>query len=792
MVYNFSCNDFLDPESMHVLVTIVNPTNNDLRSDCSLFESITISVAGQEVERINSYHILETLLNDFTFKTNYYRDNNYRPYKNYHPEGYTIKSKTNLRINSSNVIESIEDPHMGISNGKLHYKNDPYILVKIPIISTILGKNHTRTTSGPVLPGRKSPLFPAFLLQEKMQKIQIKLVFNEFAFFAPITEVGLANFSTEEKTLDYYAKIHKQANLATANILKDCVVKKIPSIFINGDERSVSQVEVKKEDVDEAYNVFINSKTNYVKMIEEAYVLTNALRVNRYPRPPQNVPLTFREFCTKHPLGMSLIINPNLNLIIKMLKKVDDSVLQGKDAYVKIYNPQSTSYIYYDEHNNKLYLIKGLESSANPVINFTFFGEFFPFLSVSNLPTALNELHIYSAYQELASVGQMYANVHTAINLEYIQEGKQDVLFKHINDYVAKLKKEEDVLKSTADVVGNALKKLVKVHMDFFVKDRPRFLHFAGLVSDMFKMWSSANFLGDNYPVVFDKLISYIESSDHSKDIFIPSTELFVENSIAFQNLSVHERKTDISPVLIYHQVKYKDPSIKEKYLKEGLMIECSILDVTHKTTQYSLLEQYHHEIYNTMTKNLYFFFLNGLYQHNATMRLSNRYSLNLKDLKIKINKVMFPQEKITKPCSYSDFNQPYLDMLSHCINIEDSNINNFNFAINLNTCDILTQKLNGINLPFINESIALFKNFDFNTELIGKCIFGISFDKFNEMIGKTSGRKSIEITFTYDKSDLKEDGSMIEYEMYVVEENIRNIRLTRGAKIEYFTKELF
>lgn len=728
---------------------VVNPNENDLKSDCSLIKSIQIRVAGEIIEDITDYHILETLLNDFTFKKNYYRTNDPKD-AHFHQEGTLIKSKSSAKSNANSVVSKLEDKSLCIENGKLNYKYNPYVYFKIPINSLFLGKNHTRETNGPYISNHKSPLFPAFLLKEKLQKVQIFVELNQFAFFVPITNISLASFGSPADRYDHLQRQHKYPNTELAKIITKDVA------FIIGGNLDQEGGGEKEEYIelplnyDAIYNEFINSSVTYNQCLEDFYEIGNAERRANY------MPMfTFKEFCLKSPIAQLIIANKDEKLNLCVLSR-------GKDrSLVKVYNPLNLNY-YMVNKDDKIERLTKRQWSFEGVF-LTSVSHLFFYLPPTKESYALIMTKALHSFEEVGNLNTSKDELIDSL-IKNDKAGFMDSVISSLTRNIVLLDQQIENLHDIYDTLKEGL------------------------------TWISNE----------TKLESILEESAKknisSHDLFNainskPETPIFLAyddldwSSKKVLKMPALKRIVDYNVYLIFRQIRFRDPAIKKQYMDNGLKIQGRILEIYNKTTSFKLEKQYTFDIYDTSVKSFYFFFLNGEYHNNPTMRLSNRYSLCLDNLKIKVNNILYPQEKIIPSCSDSDYNGEYLKMLSACFKLEDSNINNLSYAVNLNTCDILTQKAKGIDYPFINDTPNLFKDFDFETEMIGKCIFGVSFEALYELVGKKMEKKTIEITFERGINDHDENKMPMEYEMYVVFEREKSILLTQGGKTNYISK---
>lgn len=747
---------------------VVNKNNNDLKTDCSLIKSLQIRAAGEIIEHITDYHILETLLNDFTFQTDYYRKNEFQHHNKFQQEGKLITSKTPLLCNTQSLISSIEDKKMSIKSGKLCFNTDPYIYLKVPIISLILGKNHTRISSGPYIKDRQSPLFPIFLLKEHQhQQYQIFIELNQFAFFVPISNVKLADFSS---TSDKYLKMQ----LASLSTNKE-VLRIMDSIWVAKYYNEDSMIYEIPSNFDTIYGAFINNSVAYRKDLEDVYIITNAERLAKFQEP-----YTFKDFCLNDTNAKMIIINsknPNINVIWK----VDKS---HGIAYVIQFDKNSDDYLLaLDNNQYTLFTFDKIENSKldTNFINFVPLVDNIPLDSFGGLLIAYKKVILMFDTYKYSNIDDM---VEWSTRLIYGSNTPKEVESRFKAKWGTGIILNDDNAFKVFEYFLHGLK-LYSLNnqakdIDSLVEENKAMLNQNITFSHFYQAVNS-------FKLGIDDLTSNDIYDGNDQKLF-PNTQL--------------RRDIDYNAFLVFRQVRFRDPQVKKKYLDEGINIQGRILEIYNKTTLFRLEEQYSFDIYDTSIKKFYFFFLNGEYNNNPTMRLSNRYSLNINDLQIKINGIPYLYQKIVSNISDSEYNEKYISMLAQCFNIEKSNINEYSLAVNLNTCDIMTHKIkNPLHKPFIHENRALFKNFDMEHEIIGKCIFGVNLTNFYELIGQTLEKKKIEITFDRDTEDNKKkqgknfdvNGDVIydnefpmEYEMYVIFEREKSIHISKGPKIKY------
>jgi hypothetical protein len=161
MSFSFYCDKFIDPERLQLVMTIVNTNeNNYLKYDCPPIESITFYNNGEILEQIVDYHIIHSLLNDITYKSNYYEDNTQEKTHTIKLDSTKLTEGTNSRMippkvlgtnnlyNPKKIIEDYRIDSNTIRNGILSYNTNYIQEFKFNIVSYLFGKYHSKTSNG--------------------------------------------------------------------------------------------------------------------------------------------------------------------------------------------------------------------------------------------------------------------------------------------------------------------------------------------------------------------------------------------------------------------------------------------------------------------------------------------------------------------------------------------------------------------------------------------------------------------------------------------------------------------
>jgi hypothetical protein len=118
-------------------MTVINTNpHNYLQYDCSPIENITFLNNGSVIEQITDYHIISSLMNDITFKNNYYEDNMVKNNSSEFKENYdklTISSRTikipptdqntNTMFNPKNTVDNFIKDCTVIKDGIYFFLN---------------------------------------------------------------------------------------------------------------------------------------------------------------------------------------------------------------------------------------------------------------------------------------------------------------------------------------------------------------------------------------------------------------------------------------------------------------------------------------------------------------------------------------------------------------------------------------------------------------------------------------------------------------------------------------------
>jgi hypothetical protein len=201
---------------------------------------------------------------------------------------------------------------------------------------------------------------------------------------------------------------------------------------------------------------------------------------------------------------------------------------------------------------------------------------------------------------------------------------------------------------------------------------------------------------------------------------------------------------------LAFRVVNFTDKSYKERY-KNGFVIKGNLFEAPRLE---SFVETPPSQINFLVEPKLVNIFW-GFYNYSNTImpfyRVSNRYSRQVNNWGIVVDKKIYPPSKILANASDSRYNNDYLEILNKCFNIEESNINQFNFALDTNSSIYLCRKLAGnksiLILPYFKKNKfrepldanfnVFVRNpiFDPTNEIIGKAIYGVNIGDLSDKL---------------------------------------------------------
>lgn len=129
--------------------------------------------------------------------------------------------------------------------------------------------------------------------------------------------------------------------------------------------------------------------------------------------------------------------------------------------------------------------------------------------------------------------------------------------------------------------------------------------------------------------------------------------------------------------------------------------------------------------------ENIYQLIYNQAYKQYPTYRKSNRYSRQMRTYWLDLGNKRYPTPELMQPSNTSSsFNNFVFGQLKKCFNTKESNLNNANTSLDINTSMYVTKKLNNAKCEMLklDETVMRGKyTFGYGNEIIGKAIFGIN-----------------------------------------------------------------
>ena len=237
--------------------------------------------------------------------------------------------------------------------------------------------------------------------------------------------------------------------------------------------------------------------------------------------------------------------------------------------------------------------------------------------------------------------------------------------------------------------------------------------------------------------------------------------------------------------------VKFYDEKLYRHFSSNGFTVQYKCLEIVSRSLfDYKPPSEIMLSLKGDHLHNVYLFYTNTDYKFYPTARQNSRYSRLVKRIAGKVNGIKYPESDLLINNAINHGNEMQVQELGKSSYYSRSLLNEYNIALDVNTCSYVTRKLQGHACKLLQDDddqdgVKLQATNDRNYEIMSKSIMSINFDEFSKKLNTEYDLRFRFLALEIESDLLARDYDNYPiYEQFVLTETSKSTTITGSGRV--------